>query len=104
MAGDAEDLRGGHLTDVVKHPADAVIIGVAHVDMHILSRFIEQTAQSTRLVEGCRECLPILKAVLVMTAAQPTKDLVAERVNDLNFVVIGVRHQNNILLRDEMYA
>lgn len=84
------------------HIPDAVIVTVSDEDLDVVCFWIIHAAYSTRLVKTGIKCLVILESRV--TVAQPGKDLVVEGVDDFDFVIVSVRHSDDILFGDEGHA
>lgn len=96
--------RRTHHTHIVVNFSNTVVISVTHVDNNVLALLIEERSNTTWLIEGCTECLPINESILVVRTAEPRENLIAERINYLNFVIVSICHQDYILFRDKGQA
>ena len=79
-----------------------MVVAICYIDLYILQFWVENRCKPTRFIETGIKSAFILKTSLAV--AQPCENLIAERINDFDFMIVGVCYQNHIFVWDEVDA
>ena len=98
----SSDPRRLHGTHVVVDSSDAVVVSIADVNFNITPALVIQRRDTAWLVEARFESGLVSQSVL--SVSEPGEDLVSERIYHFDLVIVGVCHDDHVLLRDKVDA
>jgi hypothetical protein len=77
-----------------------MVVAVCYIDLDVLELGVEYRGKATRFIEAGVEGAFVLETGFPI--AKPSEDLVAERINDFDLVVVSISHKHNVLIRNEV--
>ena len=96
----SSNLWRDYFSDVIVDSSNTVIICITNINFNITFFIVIKTRNTAWLVKRTVKCCTVF--YFCLSRSKPRKDLISERVNYFNFVIVGVSNKDYIFLWNKM--